>query len=168
MVALVNESKEIELQSNKLSLFILFIYEFLSRIASSVLKVNCYQRGSCVGGSSAFNSPFGHRSRSRNICSLDNHLWFNNIALKLGAQLSILITIFQVFGMTRLWLELTTFWFWWRALYLYTTSRSKLLMNSLQHLTTNQYVNKFLVNLLIFLIKIYNLLVFEEFLLISK
>ena len=36
-------------------------------------------------------------------------LWFIDIALKLGAQLSISITIFQVFGMTRLWLELTTF-----------------------------------------------------------
>ena len=54
--------------------FILFIYEFLSRIASSVLKVNCYQWGSCVGGPSVFNSPFGHRSRSHNICPLDNHL----------------------------------------------------------------------------------------------
>ena len=36
-------------------------------------------------------------------------LWFIDIALKLGAQLSISITIFQVFGMTRLWIELTTF-----------------------------------------------------------
>ena len=34
-------------------------YEFLSRIASSVLRVKCYQRGSCVGGPSAFNFPFG-------------------------------------------------------------------------------------------------------------
>ena len=32
-------------------------YEFLSKIASSVLRVNCYQRGSCAGGSTAFNSP---------------------------------------------------------------------------------------------------------------
>ena len=48
-----------------------------------------------------FNSPFGHGSRSHNIRSLDNH-WFIDIALKLGAQLSISITIFQVFGMTRL------------------------------------------------------------------
>ena len=97
-------------------------YEFLSRIASSVLKVNCYQWGSCVGGPSAFNSPFGNRSRSHNISPLDNHLsglsislsslvlsWVIDIALKLGAQLSISIAIFQVFGMTRLWLELTTF-----------------------------------------------------------
>ena len=77
--------------------------EFLSRIASSVLRVNCYQRGSCLGGPSAFNSPFGHGSRSHNIRPLDNHpLWFIDIALKLGAQLSISIAIFQVFGMTRL------------------------------------------------------------------
>ena len=59
----------------------LFIYEFLSRIASSVLKVNCYQWGSCVGGPSAFNSPFGHRSRSHNICPLDNHLSGLSISL---------------------------------------------------------------------------------------
>ena len=58
----------------KLLLFIYLFYEFLSRIASSVLKVNCYQWGSCIGGPSAFNSPFGHRSRSHNICPLDNHL----------------------------------------------------------------------------------------------
>ena len=36
--------------------YVMLCYEFLSRIASSVLKVNCYQRGSCVGGTSAFNS----------------------------------------------------------------------------------------------------------------
>ena len=36
------------------------VYEFLSRISSSVLTVNCYRWGSCVGGPSAFNSPFGH------------------------------------------------------------------------------------------------------------
>ena len=36
-------------------------------------------------------------------------LWFIDIALKVGAKLSISITVFQVFGMTRLWLELTTF-----------------------------------------------------------
>ena len=34
--------------------------------------------------------------------------WFIDIALKLGAQLSIPIAIFQVFGITRLWIELTT------------------------------------------------------------
>ena len=49
-------------------------YEFLSRIASSVLKVNCYQWESCVGGPSAFNFLFRYRSRSHNICHLDNHL----------------------------------------------------------------------------------------------
>ena len=57
------------------NIIIIIIYEFLSRIASSVLKVNCYQRGSCVGGPSAFNSPFGHGSRSHNIRPLDNHLY---------------------------------------------------------------------------------------------
>ena len=56
-------------------------YEFLSKIASSVLKVNCYQWGSCVRGPSAFNSPFGHRSRSHNICPLDNHLSGLSISL---------------------------------------------------------------------------------------
>ena len=59
----------------------LFIYEFLSRISSSVLKVNCYQWGSCVGRPSVFNSPFGHRSRSHNICPLDNHLSGLSISL---------------------------------------------------------------------------------------
>ena len=38
--------------------YVMLCYEFLSRIASSVLRVNCYQLGSCVGGPSAFNSPF--------------------------------------------------------------------------------------------------------------
>ena len=52
--------------------YVMFCYAFLSRIASSVLKVNCYQWGSCVGGPSAFNSPFGHRSHSRS--PLNNHL----------------------------------------------------------------------------------------------
>ena len=32
-------------------------YEFLSRIASSVLRLNCFQRGSCVGGSRACLIP---------------------------------------------------------------------------------------------------------------
>ena len=36
------------------------------------------------------------------------NIWFIDIALKLGAQLSISITIFQGFGMTWLWIELTT------------------------------------------------------------
>ena len=53
---------------------LMLCYEFLSGIASRVLKVNCYQRGPCVGGPSAFNSPFGHRSHSHNIRLLDNHL----------------------------------------------------------------------------------------------
>ena len=57
------------------------MYEFLSRIASSVLRVNCYQRGSCVGGPSAFNSPFEHGSRSHNICPLDNNLFGLSISL---------------------------------------------------------------------------------------
>ena len=61
--------------------YVMLCYEFLSRIASSVLKVNCYQWGSCVGGPSAFNSPFGHRSRSHNICPLDNHLSGLSISL---------------------------------------------------------------------------------------
>ena len=68
----------------------LLCYEFLSRIASSVLRVKCYQRGSCVGGPSAFNSPFEHGSRSHNIRPQDNHLSGLSISLaKLGAQLSI-------------------------------------------------------------------------------
>ena len=54
---------------------------FLSRIASSVLKVNCYQWGSCVGGPSASNSPFGHGSHSHNIRPLDNHLSGLSISL---------------------------------------------------------------------------------------
>ena len=62
-------------------MLVMLCYEFLSRIASSVLKVNCYQWGSCVGGPSAFNSPFGHRSRSHNICPLDNHLSGLSISL---------------------------------------------------------------------------------------
>ena len=61
-------------------LFLLFT-NFLSRIASSVLKENCYQRESCVGGPSVFKFPFGHRSRSHNICPLDNHLSGLSISL---------------------------------------------------------------------------------------
>ena len=41
---------------------------------SSVIRVNCYQQGSCVEGPSAFISPFGHWSRSHNIRPLNNHL----------------------------------------------------------------------------------------------
>ena len=87
-------------------------YEFLSRIASSVLRVNCYQWGSCVGGPSAFNSPFGHRSRSKNICPLDNHL----------SGLSIYrLSFFK----SLVWLgcdsKTHNLPFWWRALYLYTS-----------------------------------------------
>ena len=54
-------------------------YGFLSRIASSVLRV--LFRGSCIGGPSAFNSPFGHGSRSHNIRPLDNHLSGLSISL---------------------------------------------------------------------------------------
>ena len=54
--------------------YVLLCYESLSRIASSVLKVNCYQWGSCVGSVSAFNSPLEHRRRSHNICPPDSHL----------------------------------------------------------------------------------------------
>ena len=57
----------------------------------------------------AFNSSFGHGIRLHNILPLDKPLWFIDIALKFGAQLSISINIFQVFGMTQLWMELTTF-----------------------------------------------------------
>ena len=53
---------------------VMLCYEFLSRIDSSVLRVNCYQQESCVGDPSAFNSPFGHGSCSHNICPLDNPL----------------------------------------------------------------------------------------------
>ena len=66
----------------------LFIYEFLSRIASSVLKVNLV-----INEGPAYNKQQSNDH---------NGLWFIDIALKLGAQLSISITIFQVFGMTRL------------------------------------------------------------------
>ena len=58
-----------------------YCYGLLFRIASSVLRVNCYQWGSCVGGPSPFNSPFGHRSRSHNIRLLDNHLSGLSISL---------------------------------------------------------------------------------------
>ena len=61
--------------------YVMICYEFLSRIASSILRVNCFQRVSCVGGPSAFNSPFGHRSRSHNIRLLDNHLFGLSISL---------------------------------------------------------------------------------------
>ena len=81
-------------------------YKFLSRMASSVLRVNCYQRGFCVGGSSAFNSPFGHGSRSHNIRPLDNHLsgvsirsqaWSAAEFKKETLKMVIDITIFKVF-----------------------------------------------------------------------
>ena len=52
---------------------VMLCYEFLSRIVSSALRVNCCQWGSCVGGPSAFNSPFGHGSRLHNIRPLDNN-----------------------------------------------------------------------------------------------
>ena len=85
--------------------YVMLCYKFLSRIASSVFRMNCYQWGSCVRGSSAFSSA-----------------WFINIALKLGAQLSILIVI------SSLWYDLAVtrthnLPIWWRALYLKNTSR---------------------------------------------
>ena len=49
--------------------------------ASLVLRLNCHQQGSCVGGPIAFNSPFRHGSRSHNIRPLDNHLFGLSISL---------------------------------------------------------------------------------------
>ena len=68
---------------NQMMVTMLRIFILDSLFSSSV------KQGSCVGGPSAFNSPFGHRSRSHNIRPLDNHLWSIDISLKLGAQLSI-------------------------------------------------------------------------------
>ena len=99
---------------------VMLCYEFLSRIASLVLRVNCYQRGSCVGGPSAFNSPFGHGSRSRNIRLLDNHVPGLSISLS---------------SLVLSWVCRLPFWydsavnrthnlpFWWQRLYHYITSR---------------------------------------------
>ena len=125
-------------------------YEYLSRIASSVLRVNCYQRGSCVGGPSAFNFPFGHgESLTQHPPTRQPPLWFIHIALKLGAQLSISTAIFWVgvykspihfvilitrsaeyidYHFSSLWYDSAVnrthnLSFWWRALYHYTTSR---------------------------------------------
>ena len=101
----------------------LFIYEFLSRIASSVLKVNCYQFGSCVRGPSAFNSPFGHRSRSHNICPLDNHL--SGLSISLSSL--VLSWVYRLPFFKSLYDSAVTrthnLPFWWWTLYLYTTSR---------------------------------------------
>ena len=65
-------------------------FKFL-RVLKNIFNYVCYvtdsllssqgERGSCVGGSSAFNSPFGHGSRSHNIRSLDNHLSGLSISL---------------------------------------------------------------------------------------
>ena len=89
---------------------VMLCYGFISRIASSVLKVNCYQWGSCVGGPSVLNSSiWTQESFTQHVPTRQPPLWFFGIVLKFSAQLSISITIFQVFGMTRLWLELTTF-----------------------------------------------------------
>ena len=93
-------------QQRRECISVMLCYKFLSRIASSFLRVNCYQRASYVGGPGTFNSLFGHGIRPHNIRPLDNHL--PGLSISLGAQLSISITIFQVFSMTRLWLELTT------------------------------------------------------------
>ena len=65
---------------------------------------------SCVRAPSAFNSLIWIReSFTQHPPTRQPPLWCIDIALKLGAQLSISNTIFQVFGMTRLWLVLTTF-----------------------------------------------------------
>ena len=57
-------------------------YEFLSRIASSVLRVNCYQRRSCAGGPIAFNSPICTReSFTQHPPTGQPPLWFIGIAL---------------------------------------------------------------------------------------
>ena len=48
-----------------------YVTDFISRVAFSVLSVNCYQWWSCVGGYySAFTSLFGHMSPSH-----DNTRW---------------------------------------------------------------------------------------------
>ena len=61
------------------------------------------------GGPSAFNSPFATRKPfTQHPPTRQPPLRFIDIALKLGAQLSISTAIFQVFGMTRLRFELTT------------------------------------------------------------
>ena len=70
--------------------------------------MNCYQWGSCVGGLIAFNSPFGHRSRSHNICPLDNHLSGLSISLSSLVLSWVYRLPLPVFGIARLWLELAT------------------------------------------------------------
>ena len=58
--------------------------------------------GSCVGGPSAFNSPiWTQESFTQHLSTRQLPLWFIDIALKLGAQLSISITIFP-----SLWYDL--------------------------------------------------------------
>ena len=96
-----------------------------SLIASSVLRVNCYPRGFCVGSPSAFNFPiWTWESFTQHQPTRQSSLSFIDIVLKLGAQLSILIAIFQVFGIYDSAVFRThNLPFWWRALYLYTTSR---------------------------------------------
>ena len=70
--------------------------------------------------SSVFNSPiWKQESFTQHLPTRQPPLWFIDIAFKLGAQLGISITIFQVFGMT----QTHNLPFWWRALYLYTTKR---------------------------------------------
>ena len=105
ILGLFSLQKKSKLVPNKKS--ILFIYEFLSRIVSSVLMVNCYQRGSCVG---AFNSPFEHRSRSYNIRPLDNHLSTSRfgyesstITLTVGSRPGTIFSVraFVSYGMLR-------------------------------------------------------------------
>ena len=86
--------------------------------------MNCYQWGSCVRGPSAFNSPFGHRSRSHNICPLDNHL--SGISISLSSL--VLSWIYRLpFFKSLVWLGCDSNSQPWRTLYLYTTSRQKII-----------------------------------------
>ena len=78
-------------------------YEYLSRIAYSVIRLNCYRRGSCVEGPVVRLIPHSDTGVAHaSPPTRQPPPWFIDIALKLGAQLSISIVIFQVFGMTRL------------------------------------------------------------------
>ena len=91
---------------------ILMLRIFIQDSSSSVLRLNCYQRRFCVRGPSAFNSPFGHGSRSLNIRPLDIHLSGLSISLsRLALSWVYRLPFFKssYFDMTRLWLELTTF-----------------------------------------------------------
>ena len=89
--------------------YVMLRYEFLSKIAFSFLRVSCYQRGSCVGGPVRLIPHFGDGSRSHNIFPLDNHLSGLSISLSSLALSWVSVAVIQVFGMTRLSFELTTF-----------------------------------------------------------